>query len=419
MRSPVSPFDDPAKHSFESRRNCAYPTPHPEPSSMAESARGLGIYDCSMPHQQSSVQALPPSPQQSESWSHSSMVEQDPYLQTTQPPNILTAAYDPFSEYPSNSHMISAASEEAPGLVYCPTPPSTNMPSHRSSVSSSCSPPHQHAEYYGSRVKAEESAWYPSPDNDQVLQRSLPTQSFSPYSNGVTAIHGSTEDLYKSPTGDWAKVASAPYPMELHTENLMSDEIRPRFDSAPVLPSVNRIKKKRQRTTPEEATHECRVCGKLFKRSYNWKSHMETHNPDRKYPHPCTADVNGQRCSKKFQRKTDLDRHYDSVHLKAKNHCCNLCGNRFARRDTLRRHTEDGCPKRFEVGLRESAPPVTRWPVPNYPRERTYSLNGNGMLPPMPHPASAHAPQPSFFHRQPDFVSSPLQTTTTHSIFAQ
>ncbi len=64
-----------------------------------------------------------------------------------------------------------------------------------------------------------------------------------------------------------------------------------------------------------EALHECRVCGKLFKRSYNWKLHMETHNPERKYPHPCTAMVGNAPCTKKFQRKTDLDRHYDSVSI--------------------------------------------------------------------------------------------------------
>ena len=43
------------------------------------------------------------------------------------------------------------------------------------------------------------------------------------------------------------------------------------------------------------------------------------------------------------------------MHLKARNHKCTLCGNRFARRDTLRRHTEDGCPKRFELGVRDGA----------------------------------------------------------------
>ena len=331
MRSPISPFDDHSKQqSFDAQRHWHSATPQPQPaSSMAESAQGLGIYGCSIPPQQSTIRALPPSPQQSDNWSHSSMVEQETYPPPTHRPDIFTAAFDPFSQFNDHAggHVISAPTEEAPGLVFCQTPPSTNMPSHRSSVSSSCSPPQQHAEFFTPRVRTEDGhEWYPSPSNDQVLQRSLTTQSLSPYT---------TEDLYKSPSGDWSKSAPAPYAMDFHP--MGGDETRPRFNGAPVLPSVNRIKKKRQRTTPEEATHECRVCGKLFKRSYNWKSHMETHNPDRKYPHPCTATIDGQPCSKKFQRKTDLDRHYDSVHLKARNHRCNLCGHRFARRDTLRR----------------------------------------------------------------------------------
>ena len=349
MRSPVSPFDEQPKQSFDAQRNCYPATPQPEPSSMAESAHGLGIYDCSIPQRQSTVQELPPSPQHSDSWSHhSSMVEGGSYPQTTQPPNIFTAAFDPFSEYNSHaSENIMSASEETPGLVYCQSPPSTNMPSHRSSVSSSCSPPPPQHGFYTPRLKAEDAhEWYPTPGNEQILQRSMTTQSFSPYSTSITGIHGTTEDLYKSPVGDWSKGATAPYPMPYNT--MLGEETRSRFDGAPVLPSVNRIKKKRQRTTPEEATHDCRVCGKLFKRSYNWKSHMETHNPDRKYPHPCTATIDGQPCSKKFQRKTDLDRHYDSVHLKARNHRCNLCGHRFARRDTLRR---------FVILLIEPSPP--------------------------------------------------------------
>ena len=337
MRSPVSPFIEQSKQSFNPQRNWNPATPQPEPTAMGQPSRGLGIFDCPMPQQQSTVQDFPPSPQHSDSWSQSSMIEQE-YYQTTQPPNISTAAFDPFSDYNQNGSggMISAPSDEAPGLVFCHTPPSTNMASHRSSISSSCSPPLHHAEYYTPRVKTEDpNEWYPSPGNEQVLQRSLSTQAFSPYSNGVSPINGPTEDLYKSHTSDWSKSGPASYPIEFN--NMVGEESRSCFDGATVLPSVNRIKKKRQRTTPEEATHECRVCGKLFKRSYNWKSHMETHNPERKYPHPCTAMVGSQPCTKKFQRKTDLDRHYDSVHLKARNHRCNLCGNRFARRDTLRR----------------------------------------------------------------------------------
>ena len=302
---------------------------------MAQSAHGLGIYECSVPPQQSPVHDLPPSPQPSENWSQSSMMEQE-YPQTSQQaPDISSAAFDPFSGYYNNgqSQMMPASSPEAPGLVYCQTPPSTNMPSHRNSVSSGYSPSETYDEqqYYTPKVKLENGEeWYQAPGNEHVLQRSLTTQGLSPYSNGVSPITGPSEDPYMS------KPSSASYPMGYN--HMAREEPRSKFDTgAPTLPSVNCIKKKRQRTTPEEATHECRVCGKLFKRSYNWKSHMETHNPERKYPHPCTAMVGSQPCTKKFQRKTDLDRHYDSVHLKARNHRCGLCGNRFARRDTLRR----------------------------------------------------------------------------------
>ena len=82
------------------------------------------------------------------------------------------------------------------------------------------------------------------------------------------------------------------------------------------------------------------------------------------------------------------------MHLKARNHKCTLCGNRFARRDTLRRHTEDGCPKRFELGVRDSAsltpsarPGWAPYPSPAFAgRQRSFSVgvpaNSPMMLPP-------------------------------------
>ncbi|KAM0803062.1 hypothetical protein BDR22DRAFT_886943 [Usnea florida] len=403
MRSPMSPYNQQPKQSLSSQRR--YPaTPQPEPTSMEQPNRGLGIYDCPLPQQQSTVQELPPSPQQSDSWSHSSMMEQD-FPQTSQPPDIFSAAFDPFSGYSANANtgMIATQSPEAPGLVFCQSPPSTNMPSHRSSISSSYSSPVQHgAGYYTPRVKVEDgNEWYPSPGNDQVLHRPLTAQGVPNYSTGVSPVNGSSDDFYKNQPSDWGKPNTTGYGSEM---NMIGEDTRSKFDAAPVLPSVNRIKKKRQRTTPEEATHECGTCGKLFKRSYNWKSHMETHNPERKYPHPCTAMIGNTPCTKKFQRKTDLDRHHDSVHLKARNHRCNLCGNRFARRDTLRRHTEDGCPKRFELGFREgSAVTPARWSLPNFPaRSRSYSMG---------------LPQPSSTSMAPPMSGAPTSTFSQSSLF--
>ncbi len=311
MRSPVSsPYNQHSKQSFSSRRPFYPTTPQPE-SSAFESAqnRGLGLFECSLAPSQSSVNTLPPSPQPSDSWSHSSMMEQD-FPPSSQPPDISSAAYDPFSGFSTafNTGMVSGHSPEAPGLVYCHTPPSTNLPSsHRSSVSSSYTPIEAYAHNgpgfrYTPTVKVEDAnEWYPPLGNGPIIHGALTTHGLSNYSNDISPASA-------APTADeWPKPALPVYPPGLHD----TDETQiPKFS---ILQSDVRTKKKRQRTTPEEATHECRVCGKLFKRSYNWKSHLETHNPDRKYPHPCTHVAGDTPCAKKFQRKTDLDRHVDSV----------------------------------------------------------------------------------------------------------
>ena len=78
-------------------------------------------------------------------------------------------------------------------------------------------------------------------------------------------------------------------------------------------PKLTSKRRKRQRVSAEEAKNECRVCGKRFTRTFNWKSHMETHHVEGRYPHLCTAMVGQSSCDKKFLRKTDLDRHYDKV----------------------------------------------------------------------------------------------------------
>ncbi|OJD40364.1 epithelial zinc-finger ezf protein [Diplodia corticola] len=106
----------------------------------------------------------------------------------------------------------------------------------------------------------------------------------------------------------------------------------------------------RRATTRENANHQCHICGKLFQRGYNHSAHMETHNPNRKKPNACPR----QGCGKRFVRRTDLHRHDQSVHRKIKNHKCTACGAHFARKDTLRRHREDGCPKRFDVVARQA-----------------------------------------------------------------
>lgn len=311
LRSPVSSYSQSPKPSPRTY----YPTASQSESTIVRTSQacGLGLI-CPPINTQSTVHDLPPSPQPSGAWSHNA---QD-FTQSSQPPDLYTDAFDVFAGYStaSNTAMICAQSPEAPELVYSHSTPGSNLGSHRGSVSSSYSSSESISEtgpaflFTPPRVKVEEPrGWYPHSGNEH-----------SPYPLMASPLSAPTEDIRHIPN-DWHKPLVAGYPI-------------------PRMPPFVRGKpprERRRRTTAEEATHECAICGKLFKRSYNWKSHLETHNPDRKYPHPCTAMIGATPCTKKFQRKTDLDRHYDSVHLKTKNHQCTLCGNRFARRDTLRR----------------------------------------------------------------------------------
>lgn len=114
----------------------------------------------------------------------------------------------------------------------------------------------------------------------------------------------------------------------------------------------------RKHTTKDEANFQCQVngCGKFFGRSYNYKSHMETHDEEREYPFPCPVDD----CDKRFVRKTDLQRHHQSVHTSERNHRCDYCARLFARKDTLRRHMEGGCSLRFEFGGKDPRGQTTK-----------------------------------------------------------
>lgn len=304
LRSPVSPYEQRSRQQSFTAQRPSYPTTPQSESAMTRQTqgRGLGLTECRV------SQEMPPSPQPSGSWSSASLMETE-YPTSSQPPDIFSAAFDPFSGFSANANtgMMSDHSPEAPPLVFCQSPATSNLPSHRSSVSSTYSPsdsfsPNGSEYLFTPKVKVEESGeWYHSP-----VEPGMVAPGLSPYPQ--TLSPAPTEDGYRTHHSDWPKSDAPGYPISLHDTD-------GRFPGGPILPSVTRTKKKRQRTTPEEATHECRVCGKLFKRSYNWKSHMETHNPERKYPHPCTAMIGNTQCTKKFQRKTDLDRHNDSVSI--------------------------------------------------------------------------------------------------------
>jgi hypothetical protein len=126
----------------------------------------------------------------------------------------------------------------------------------------------------------------------------------------------------------------------------------------------------------------------------------------------------------------------NKVHLKARNHRCHLCGNRFARRDTLRRfvsidcssssaianhpirHTDDGCPKRFELGFREgSAATPGRWSLNHFP---ALARGRDLVVPPSSTtaPSSSAIPSAAFpSYERPEFVSV-TATASTPAMYA-
>lgn len=311
IRSPVSPYNQHPKQLFTAQTPCYPNSPRPESATTSPNQnRGLGLFGYPVPQPQSSVHEMPPSPQPSGSWSRSPVMGHD-FPQSSQPPDIFTAAFDPFSGFNAAS---TTGMPDAPGLAYYhhQSPSDSQLPSHRSSDSSSYSPsesfsPNGSDFLPAPAVKVEDSSeWYYPPGNEHSHGRPLITQDHSPYSQGMSPMSPPVEYPCRDPS--WSRTYTHAYPMDLRD----ASDARP----SPVILSglgVDPPRKTRKPTTLEEATHECQVCGKLFKRSYNYKSHMETHNPQRKYPHPCTAMVGNTRCVKKFQRKTDLDRHNDSV----------------------------------------------------------------------------------------------------------
>ncbi|KAI1388408.1 uncharacterized protein F4822DRAFT_245614 [Hypoxylon trugodes] len=306
------------------------------------------------PHMDSENSLPPLDAMTSAGWSGTTVIHPS---STSGAPNIMSAEYDPFAHYEPNmhasySHELYQSHPQAP-VLSTHTPP----PMH-STTSRSPDPSQRHAFGYPHsvspmpRIKMEganvpttdygsgpELSQYPSPRS----AHSLPLEG-----GGYASAAGSSGYLSDVPSGSWPK---SEYPtLESEPYYAGPSVPGPAFSHDRRQLRVPRTQRRQPRklTTKEEANFQCEVkgCGKLFSRSYNFKAHMETHDEKREYPFPCTVPD----CNKKFVRKTDLQRHNQSVHMKEKNHRCDYCGRMFARKDTLRRHMEDGCSKRFDLG---------------------------------------------------------------------
>ncbi|CAM1509233.1 Fc.00g029720.m01.CDS01 [Cosmosporella sp. VM-42] len=262
-------------------------------------------------------------------------------------PNILSAEYDPFASYDPCLSTSFPSQESYPpppqnhSSLQQSSPSSTNAPTQTPLIATRGSFGHVHNPS-GSRIKAEGSAPYPPVFGGPQYQSSSTMNAGygsegSSFPTNIQYFTGSQTPAWPRQECDTSQFYGQP---QAQVSDLGQDR-RP-------LKVTRARRPPRKHTTKEEANFQCEVkgCGKFFSRSYNYKSHLETHDEKREYPFPCPVDG----CAKKFVRKTDLQRHHQSVHMKERNHKCDYCGRLFARKDTLRRHMEDGCSKRFDIG---------------------------------------------------------------------
>ncbi|KAH6877349.1 hypothetical protein B0T10DRAFT_532380 [Thelonectria olida] len=263
-------------------------------------------------------------------------------------PHMLPPEYDSFPPYDAGIPASFGAHDSylpPPNHSYShPPPPSTSGPSRAPPPPIPPRPPYGYLhDPSAQRVRMEGSSSYYPAFERHPYPASVPTST--PYSSeGSPFATNLPPGLGDASIPQWPKQdydASPEYGNPQASGSDLGGDRRASKNNRTRRPA-------RKHTTKEEANFQCEVkgCGKFFSRSYNYKSHLETHDEKREYPFPCPIDG----CTKKFVRKTDLQRHHQSVHMKERNHKCDYCGRLFARKDTLRRHMEDGCSKRFDIG---------------------------------------------------------------------
>ncbi|KAK3946237.1 hypothetical protein QBC46DRAFT_2870 [Diplogelasinospora grovesii] len=343
---------------------------YPSPGLVDQQYKISSIYEepaCSGAPSMDPEMSLP----QPEQWGHASVLHH-PASSASGMPSILSGEYDTFGSYHYGHHEVyhhhsphsSSHHHAHSSPLPSSTPPPTGgagaprSPGHQSRTSVTSYPPvtsmpvgamtprvkmETQSDYGPGSAAQMEMSHYPSP-------RSIHTP-FNPSDNGAysTASGGYLSDGGSSGCYQPGEAEQHNFYPPPHQTSPFLDGRRPTYRIAAAAGARGGPRRAPRRlTTKEEANFQCEVkgCGKLFSRSYNFKAHMETHDEKREYPFPCSvAD-----CNKKFVRKTDLQRHHQSVHMKERNHKCDYCGRLFARKDTLRRHMEDGCSKRFDIG---------------------------------------------------------------------
>jgi hypothetical protein len=187
-------------------------------------------------------------------------------------------------------------------------------------------------------VKREEDAesWF----NDHVnMGRSQSSIDLSPYGNlrspSLSSSRIGSAGAVPSPGIGFAALSPASGRQRqqlelLPTSRSGSDESGIAFQP---LASNRTPGKGRRDSVHSERRYICAVCSRAFDKKYNLREHEKKHDPSRTSQFACPEPG----CGKRLGRKTDVNRHVQSVHEKAKKFACTKCYKRFDRKDTLSR----------------------------------------------------------------------------------
>ncbi len=373
-RSPTSPFRYTSHSNSNPQILYEYPSPAQSDSlryraAESDSLQGLGLYSCPLSRAgggpgSASVTSVqdqsPPPATHASSWSTTIIADRSSSdtsrTSSHSTPNLQSTDYDPWVSFPLTaevssapfSHDIYGPSTAAECAILPASPVPSGNTSQRSSFSSA--PPSDILTQAGSihsytpRIKMEDHSEY-APGSESMMMGS--PQFRHGMLGPATGTYPGTLDatFYADPPSmEWGKMEYGPttdlpsissLSIPHYDRRSESRERRASSSKSQASGGMARVRQPRKLTSKEDANFQCQVkgCEKFFGRSYNFKAHMETHDTGREYPFPCPL----QDCNKKFVRKTDLQRHHQSVHMKQRNHKCEYCSRFFARKDTLRR----------------------------------------------------------------------------------
>lgn len=352
----------PLSYSSNPEPHYEYPSPAQSDSRFrsTEPLPGIGLYSCSMPgstveeslnNSRSNIQVSTAT----NDWANTTLQQATTPRSSQGASSILSAEYDPFAPYhnsiaSSYTHDIySAHTAEVAVLPVSPVP--SGNTSQRSSFSSapaseiftqagsihSYTPRIKMEEHHSEYATSNESVMMSSPQISHTLLSTAnpyPGSLDANYYNDQASLGWSKVEYTTSQ--DLPSISTLPIPPYGRRSESNDRSSGKALDRRRGPSTIARTRGVRKLTTKEDANFQCNVkgCGKLFGRSYNYKAHMETHDASREYPFPCPL----KDCNKKFVRKTDLQRHHQSVHMKQRNHRCDYCSRYFARKDTLRRY---------------------------------------------------------------------------------